>query len=118
MSGAARPGCFSRRSDRGFGRFRLRMDAGGRAHRDPRRRHPTTYTVADIADRITTRLLVLSPENEQFWPGQSAQLVELTAEVSTLAHFTAAEGADGLCQPLARALTAERMFDWLDEQLA
>lgn len=79
---------------------------------------PTTYTVAEIADRITTRLLVLAPENEQFWPGQSAELVELTAEVSTLAHFTAAEGADGHCQPLARALTAERMFDWLDEQLA
>lgn len=75
------------------------------------------YTVADVAGRITTPLLILSPENEQFWPGQAEQLAALTSTVSTIVPFTAAEGADGHCQPLARALTAQRMFDWLDEQL-
>ncbi|TNU72813.1 dipeptidyl aminopeptidase, partial [Miniimonas arenae] len=75
------------------------------------------YTVADVADRITTPLLILSPENEQFWPGQAEQLAALAPTVSTLVPFTAAEGADGHCQPLARGLTAQRMFDWLDEQL-
>lgn len=75
------------------------------------------YTVADVADRITTPLLILSPENEQFWPGQAEQLAALTPAVSMLVPFTAAEGADGHCQPLARGLTAQRMFDWLDEQL-
>jgi dienelactone hydrolase len=76
------------------------------------------YTVADVAGRITTPLLITSPEHEQFWPGQSAQLAALTPGVSTLAHFTAAEGADGHCQPLARAATAQRLFDWLDSRLA
>lgn len=75
------------------------------------------YTVAEVAGQITTPLLVLSPENEQFWPGQAEQLGKLTSSVSTVIDFTAAEGADLHCQPLARSLTAQRMFDWLDEQL-
>lgn len=76
------------------------------------------YTVTDVAGQITTPLLILSPEGEQFWPGQSEQLADLTRQVSTLVRFTAAEGADQHCQPLAPALTAQRMFDWLAEKLA
>lgn len=75
------------------------------------------YTVADLAAQITAPLLITSPENEQFWPGQSEKLHALTPGVSTLMPFTAAEGADLHCEPLARTLVAERMFDWLDEQL-
>lgn len=75
------------------------------------------YTVADLADRITTPLLITDPEGEQFWPGQSGRLHELAPTVSTLARFTAAEGADLHCQPLGRALSQERIFDWLDEHL-
>jgi hypothetical protein len=75
------------------------------------------YTVVDVAAEIMTPLLILAPEGEQFWPGQAEQLAALTASVSTLVRFTAAEGADGHCQPLARTLTAQRMFDWLDERL-
>ncbi|MFV0432888.1 MAG: alpha/beta hydrolase family protein [Leucobacter sp.] len=76
------------------------------------------YNVTDVAGQITTPLLILSPEDEQFWPGQAEQLADLTRDVSTLVRFTEAEGAAGHCQPLARALTAQRMFDWLDERLA
>jgi len=36
---------------------------------------------------------------------------------ATLQPFTADEGADYHCQPLARLLTDERMFDWLDTRL-
>ncbi|MET0433315.1 MAG: dipeptidyl aminopeptidase [Cellulomonas sp.] len=75
------------------------------------------YDVADVADRITTPLLITDPEGEPFWPGQSQRLAALTPSVSTLAPFTAAEGADGHCQPLARALTDQRVFDWLDGYL-
>ena len=75
------------------------------------------YTVADVAGRITTPLLITDPEDEQFWPGQAARLAELTSSVSTLVPFTAAEGANFHCQPMARALTEQRMFDWLDETL-
>lgn len=75
------------------------------------------YNVASVAGLITTPLLILSPENEQFFPGQPEQLAALTSGVSTLISFTAAEGADEHCEPLARAVTAERMFDWLDDRL-
>ncbi|WP_368496265.1 alpha/beta hydrolase family protein [Herbiconiux sp. A18JL235] len=75
------------------------------------------YSIVDVASRITTPLLITDPEGEQFWPGQSEQLAALTPEVSTLVHFTAAEGASGHCQPLARTLTAQRMLDWLDERM-
>jgi hypothetical protein len=70
-------------------------------------------TAADAA-AITTPLWISSPEGEQFWPGQSEQLATWTAKVSTLVPFTATEGADLHCQPLARRLTAERAHDWLD----
>ena len=75
------------------------------------------YNVADVARQITTPLLITSPEGEQFWPGQAEQLTSLTPSVSTIVHFTAAEGASEHCQPLARTLTAQRMFDWLDNQI-
>jgi len=32
--------------------------------------------------------------------------------------FTAADGANFHCQPMARLLTDQRVFDWLDERLA
>jgi hypothetical protein len=31
--------------------------------------------------------------------------------------FTAAEGADGHCEPLAAGLRGERILDWLDERV-
>jgi len=71
------------------------------------------YDARDVAGRITTPLLITDPEDEQFWPGQPAELARLTPGVSTLVRFTAAEGANHHCQPLARALTEQRMFDWL-----
>jgi dienelactone hydrolase len=75
------------------------------------------YSVEKVAARITTPLLITDPEHEQFWPGQSQRLAALTPSVSTLVRFTEAEGADFHVQPLARALTEQRMFDWLDERL-
>lgn len=75
------------------------------------------YSVEKVAAQITTPLLITDPEREQFWPGQAERLAALTASVSTLVRFTEAEGADFHVQPLARALTEQRMFDWLDERL-
>ena len=76
------------------------------------------YDASDVAPQITTPLLITAPEGERFWPGQSERLATLTGGVSSLLPFTAAEGADGHCQPLARALTEQRVYDWLDGFLA
>ncbi len=72
------------------------------------------YQLSDeMVAQITTPMLVTDPEGEQFWPGQSARLFAALASPKTLVHFTAAEGADRHCEPMARALVEQRVFDWL-----
>lgn len=72
---------------------------------------------AALAAGIRTPLLITDPEGEQFWPGQAERLAALTAGVSTLQRFTAAQGANFHCEPMARRLVDQHMFDWLDDQL-
>jgi len=74
----------------------------------------TRYRLGDLPAQITTPLFITSPEDEQFWPGQSQRLADALAGDKVLQEFTAAEGANHHCQPLARSLTEQRMFDWLD----
>jgi dienelactone hydrolase len=76
----------------------------------------SAYDVTDVAGRITTPLYITDPDGEQFFTGQPAELAALVPG-ATHARFTAAEGASGHCQPLARELTEQRMFDWLDERV-
>jgi hypothetical protein len=75
------------------------------------------YDVTDVAGQITTPLYITDPDGEQFFCGQSAELAALVPG-ATLARFTQEEGASYHCQPMARELTEQRMFDWLDEHLA
>ena len=76
------------------------------------------YALGDLVGKITTPLFITAPEDEQFWPGQSQQFADSVQGEKVLQAFTAAEGANFHCQPLARTLTAQRMFDWLDGVLA
>lgn len=75
------------------------------------------YNVTDVAGSINTPLLITNPEDEEFWPGQSERLAALLPGEKELVRFTAAEGANYHCQPLARLLTEQRMFDWLDTKI-
>lgn len=74
------------------------------------------YIVKDVAGQITTPLYITDPDGEQFFDGQPAELAALVPG-ATLARFTQAEGASYHCQPMARELTEQRMFDWLDERI-
>lgn len=76
------------------------------------------YDLTPVVDRITTPLLITDPEGESFWPGASRELYDALPGPGHLVPFTAAEGADLHCEPLGRALFEQRVFDWLDEQLA
>lgn len=75
------------------------------------------YQLREVAGRIRTPLLITDPEGEQFWPGQSGALAALLTCPHEVVEFTAADGADLHCQPLARGLTQARMFGWLSEHL-
>jgi len=76
------------------------------------------YNLSDVASSITTPIFITNPDGEQFWPGQSHTLAELVPGRAVVSDFTSEEGASLHCQPLARAITDQRMFDWLDNILA
>jgi hypothetical protein len=75
------------------------------------------YQVRDVVDQITTPLLVLNPDNEQFFPGQPQQLYDLLPAQKEIIGFTQAKGANFHCQPTARQLTHTQMLDWLADHL-
>jgi hypothetical protein len=75
------------------------------------------YNLDGVVGQITTPMLVTDPEGEQFWPGQSRRLYDALAGPKRLVHFGADEGADRHCEPMARSLLEQRLFDWLDETL-
>ena len=75
------------------------------------------YNLTDIAGQIRTPLYVIDADGDQFFGGQPAELAALVPG-SAYARFTQTEGASFHCQPLARELTEQRMFDWLDDQIA
>ena len=76
------------------------------------------YRLGDLVPRIGTPLMITDPEAEQFWPGQSRRLYDALTGPKMLVPFTKAEGADMHCEPMARSLLEQRMFDWLDETLS
>ncbi len=76
------------------------------------------YVLTDeLIAQITTPVLVTSPDNEQFWPGQSQELFDKLTGRKAIVAFTEAEGADSHCEPAGSGIRGERIFDWLDEQV-
>lgn len=72
---------------------------------------------AETAASITTPLLIADPENEGYFVGQPERLYDMLPGEKELFHFTAAEGAAGHCEPMARGLAAQRFFDFLDDHV-
>ncbi len=75
------------------------------------------YQVRDVAGQITTPLLILDPDDEQFFPGQPRQLYDLLPGEKKIIEFTQADGANFHCQPTGRQLTHTQMLDWLADHL-
>lgn len=71
----------------------------------------------EVIAAIECPVLVTDPDHEQFWPGQPKELYEKLPGPKAIVPFTTDEGADGHCEPAANRLRAQRIFDWLDEQI-
>lgn len=71
------------------------------------------YHARDVIDKIECPMFIADPEDEQFWPGQPQEVYDALKSPGTIVRFTAAEGANMHCEPKARALYDQRMFDWL-----
>jgi hypothetical protein len=76
------------------------------------------YQVRDVAGRITTPLLILDPDDEQFFPGQPQELYDVLPGEKEIIGFTQAQGANFHCQPTGRQLTHTQMLDWLADHLS
>jgi dienelactone hydrolase len=76
-----------------------------------------TLDVATVA-QIRCPTLVVDPDHEQFWPGQSQQLFDALTCEKQLARFTADAGADWHCEPAAQSLRDEVVFDFLETVFA
>jgi hypothetical protein len=75
------------------------------------------YQVRDVAGQISTPLLVLDPDDEQFFPGQPRELYGLLPGEKEIIGFSQAQGANFHCQPTGRQLTHTQMLDWLADHL-
>lgn len=71
------------------------------------------YNARDVIDKIECPMFVADPEDEQFWPGQSQEVFDALKSPKTIVRFTREEGANWHCEPKARSLYDQRMFDWL-----
>jgi hypothetical protein len=71
------------------------------------------YNVRDVIKQIQCPIFIADPDDEQFWPGQSKEVYEALVCPKTIVRFTAEEGANWHCEPKARGLYDQRMFDWL-----
>jgi hypothetical protein len=69
------------------------------------------------ARRITAPTAILSPELEQFFPGQAKTLNGWMKAKRELIKFTIAEGAEYHCEPMAPQLRNERVYDWLERNM-
>ncbi|HEX4166464.1 MAG TPA: prolyl oligopeptidase family serine peptidase [Bryobacteraceae bacterium] len=76
------------------------------------------YNLRDVAGQIRCPLLITSPANEAYWPGQSRQLYDLVSSAKTLVSFSESDGADLHCEPKGTGIRDLRVFNWLDETLA
>ena len=84
---------------------------------DSRQALAQRFTLDGITDAITTPMLILDPEDEQFFPGQSQELHDLLPGEKEIVRFTREQGANFHCQPLARGLTGHVMGDFLAAHL-
>jgi dipeptidyl aminopeptidase/acylaminoacyl peptidase len=75
------------------------------------------WDLTDVAKDVRCPVLITDPEDEQFWPGQSRELYDLIEASKNLVRFTAAEGANWHCEPMAPVVRSHRLLDWLDETL-
>jgi hypothetical protein len=71
------------------------------------------FNARDVIKQIECPMFIADPEDEQFWPGQSQEVFDALECPKTLVKFTAEEGANWHCEPRARSLYDQRMFDWL-----
>jgi hypothetical protein len=71
------------------------------------------YDVTPLLRRIETPTLITSPQFEQFYPGQAEEVFTRLRAPKELHHFTAKDGSQYHCEPMAPQHRNEVILDWL-----
>jgi len=71
------------------------------------------FNARDVVKEVECPMFIADPDDEQFWPGQSQEVYDALECPKTITRFTREEGANWHCEPKARSLYDERMFNWL-----
>jgi hypothetical protein len=77
----------------------------------------TQYNLRDVVTDIQTPVLITNPDDETFWPGQSQNLYDNLTGEREITHFLREDGANFHCEPMGRAETECRIFDFLQDHL-
>jgi hypothetical protein len=75
------------------------------------------YNLREVAQKIQCPMLITSPVNEAYWPGQSKELYEMLSAQKSLVEFSEADGADLHCEPKGTGIRDLRVFNWLDDTI-
>jgi len=76
------------------------------------------FDVNDLIGRIESPMLVTEPEYEAFWPGDARKVYDkLKSRPRKLVNFTAAQGAQFHCEPMAPQVRSAAVLDWLSGPL-
>lgn len=76
-----------------------------------------SYTLKDVASKITCRMLVVDSEGDRALPGQAKKLYEALQCPKDFMLFTEEEGAEEHCQFGAMRISNERILNWLDDTM-
>lgn len=76
------------------------------------------YRLGDLAGQITTPMLITDPDDEEFFPGQPQEVYDALTCPKQIVRFTAEQGANHHCEPMARALVGMLTVDFFTDQLA
>jgi len=77
----------------------------------------TRFEVSSVAGDIRCPTLLTASEGDATSAGAPKLLAAIGSEQKALIRFTAAEGAGGHCEGMARRLFHQRCYDWLDATL-
>ena len=73
------------------------------------------YTLEGVADNIRCNMLICDGEEEHFFEGQAKKLYDLLECPKEFMVFTVEDAAASHCQSGAEGISAQRIYDWLDD---
>jgi hypothetical protein len=72
---------------------------------------------SQLLGQISTPTMVMDPDNEEFFPGQSAEFFDGLRATKVLARFRYEDGAGFHCEPYARGAANLRMLDFFESEI-